>query len=155
MNRMATLLLIALAATAADAVAAETGPERALALPVVRLAVDEAGKSYFAETRLPLNMQDYSPPANPIAVHRLAGARSATFVHLPAGADEPWHPAPRRQYAVALRGEVEITAGSGEQRHFGPGDIVLLEDTYGQGHRTRVLPGEDHLALMVAVEADP
>ena len=48
-----------------------------------------------------------------------------------------WHRAPRRQYVINLSGETEIEIGDGTKRHFGPGDILLCEDTSGQGHISR------------------
>lgn len=48
-----------------------------------------------------------------------------------------WHRAPRRQYVINLSGETEIEIGDGTKRRFGPGDILLAEDTSGQGHISR------------------
>ena len=48
-----------------------------------------------------------------------------------------WHRAPRRQYVINLSGETEIEIGDGSKRRFGPGDILLAEDTSGQGHISR------------------
>ncbi len=143
------MTLALLLATAGPAAA---GDAEAPPLAVVRLAEDAGGRSYFEEATLPLSMRDYAPPAGPIAIHTLAGTRSATFVYMPGGGFEDWHPAPRRQYAVIVRGQVEVTAGTGEMRRFGPGEIVLLDDTAGQGHQTRVISEEPHLAVMVAVD---
>ena len=36
-----------------------------------------------------------------------------------------------------LAGGISITAGDGETRHIGAGEIVLVEDTTGKGHITR------------------
>ena len=48
-----------------------------------------------------------------------------------------WHRAPRRQYVINLSGKTEIEIGDGTKRRFGPGDILLAEDTSGQGHISR------------------
>jgi hypothetical protein len=48
-----------------------------------------------------------------------------------------WHPAPRRQLVINISGEVEITASDGEVRVFGPGSIMLADDTTGKGHLSR------------------
>ena len=45
-----------------------------------------------------------------------------------------WHPAPRRQYVITLSGSVDIRAGDGTVKTFGPGDVLLAEDLTGQGH---------------------
>ena len=54
-----------------------------------------------------------------------------------------WHPAPRRQYVVTLRGIGEIEASGGGKFRSGAGHMELLENTTGKGHRTRRV-GPDH-----------
>ena len=53
--------------------------------------------------------------------------------------DFDWHCAPRRQFIVLLDGEIEVEVTSGEKRRFRGGDILLVEDTTGTGHRTRAV----------------
>jgi hypothetical protein len=38
---------------------------------------------------------------------------------------------------VTLAGRAEVECGDGTKRRFGPGDIMLADDTTGQGHITR------------------
>jgi hypothetical protein len=52
-----------------------------------------------------------------------------------------FHTAPRRQFVVNLSGLVEIEVGDGSTRRLGAGDILLADDTTGQGHITRDLEG--------------
>src|SRR5215468_8213673 len=51
-----------------------------------------------------------------------------------------------------LSGTVEVTASDGEFRRFGPGSLLLLEDTHGKGHSTRVLD-EDVVMLVTQLAA--
>jgi hypothetical protein len=60
-----------------------------------------------------------------------------------------YHPAPRRQFIVNLTGAVEITASDGEVRLFGPGSIMLAEDTAGKGHLSKSVGTEERLSLFV------
>jgi hypothetical protein len=56
---------------------------------------------------------------------------SVLFVeHLP-GTEQPWemHRAPLRQLVIPLRGCFRVEASDGSSREFGPGDVVLAEDT--------------------------
>ena len=46
------------------------------------------------------------------------------------------HLAPRKQYAVVLTGSLVIQTGDGEERQFGPGQVLLMDDTMGEGHLT-------------------
>ena len=52
-----------------------------------------------------------------------------------------FHPAPQRQYIILLDGEIEIETSLGEKRRFKGGEVLLVEDTTGKGHKTRnILP---------------
>ncbi|WP_281689143.1 hypothetical protein [Pseudonocardia thermophila] len=59
------------------------------------------------------------------------------------------HVAPRRQFMVNLRGTVEIETSDGAVRRFGPGELVLVEDTTGIGHITREVGDEERLSMFV------
>ena len=50
-----------------------------------------------------------------------------------------YHHAPARQFIVLLDGQIEITSSTGEKRVFGAGEVLLVEDTTGKGHKTRNL----------------
>ena len=58
-------------------------------------------------------------------------------------------PEQARQLVVGISGRVEVTA-SGETRTFGPGDVILVEDTEGVGHSSR--SAEGFLAAFIALE---
>ncbi len=66
-----------------------------------------------------------------------------------ASAMSGWHPAPRRQFLVTLSGRIAITASDGETRRFGPGDVLLVEDTEGEGHRNEILDGSWRTLVIV------
>ncbi|UCG73899.1 MAG: cupin domain-containing protein [Chromatiales bacterium] len=149
---VAVLTCLAFNGLAADT--PESG-EPATTVRYSRMYVDDQQVSHFSDDELPLELKDYAPPANPIAVHTLENVDSATILRMPGNSFEDWHPAPRRQFAFILQGTVEVTVGDGEARRFSPGDVVLLEDTTGRGHTTRVVSDEDHVAVMVPVTAGP
>ncbi|MCZ6802584.1 MAG: cupin domain-containing protein [Proteobacteria bacterium] len=50
-----------------------------------------------------------------------------------------WHRTPVRQWVILMTGECEFEAGDGEKTTRSAGDIVLLDDTTGTGHKTKVL----------------
>jgi quercetin dioxygenase-like cupin family protein len=63
-----------------------------------------------------------------------------------------WHNAPRRQFVVLLEGKEEIEIGDGTKRQFGPGDILLVEDTTGRGHKVRIIDDQFWKHFDVALE---
>jgi len=63
--------------------------------------------------------------------------------------DWDWHCAPARQLIVLLDGAIEIEVTSGEKRAFRGGDVLLVEDTTGRGHRTRTTDGRSRRSVFV------
>lgn len=66
--------------------------------------------------------------------------------------DYDWHPAPRRQYIVLLDGEIEMEVGDGEKRRFRGGEVLLMEDTSGRGHRTRTVDGRMRRSIFITLD---
>jgi len=74
---------------------------------------------------------------------KLFPATQIGYVHMPAGYHADWHPAPRKQYVMVLRGKMEVEAGDGEKREFTAGSVLLVTDVTGRGHKTSALGDED------------
>jgi hypothetical protein len=66
--------------------------------------------------------------------------------------DLDWHPAPRRQYIINLDAGVRVTASDGESRVIGAGEVFLVEDTTGKGHRSQAVDGKPRHCIFVAVD---
>jgi hypothetical protein len=117
----------------------------------VRLHVGKDGKSHFEQVTLKLDEADYRPPAPLIFVSHAYQTDGLQFIRLPSGwAAESINP-PKKQFLICLKGHLEVTAGDGEKRTFGPGDSVLMEDVDGKGHRTRVKGPDECLAAVIPV----
>jgi hypothetical protein len=116
----------------------------------VRLYADASGVSHFEDVEVSLPPIDFAPPAPPLNVLSLFPSTACGLVAAATdwGGDVP-HPSPRRQFFCAMRGAYEITASDGTSRHFLTGSLLLLEDTTGDGHSTRVL--DDCLVFSVAL----
>jgi uncharacterized cupin superfamily protein len=78
---------------------------------------------------------------------------SVVFRETPPEYDFNWHPAPHRQYIILLDGEIEIETGMGNKRQFRGGDILLLEDTWGAGHKTRTTNGKLRRSIFIRLDA--
>jgi hypothetical protein len=108
-------------------------------LNYLRLYAGEAGVSHFAPLEIEVSPQDFAPPAPPFRASALAPASRYGFLHLPSGWVGDLHPSPLRMWAFVLSGQMEFEAGDGERHQIGPGGALLLEDTVGSGHRSRVI----------------
>ena len=63
-----------------------------------------------------------------------------------------WHTAPRRQYVIYLEGKTEIEVSDGERRLLKTGDVLLVEDTTGKGHRNHTIDDRPKRAVFVRLE---
>jgi hypothetical protein len=115
----------------------------------VRMYADEIGDSHFEDLEFEMSLVDISPPTPPLDVSASIPNTSLAFLHTPAGWYGEPHPVQGRIFLIYLAGEMEATVSDGEVRRFGPGSVVLVEDTSGKGHASRVLGNNDVLAAMV------
>jgi hypothetical protein len=124
----------------ADSFAQNNSPKIEVAPPLqyVRLYSDSLGESHFDDLELAFNLFDFAPPALPISVSQIFASDKVFVISSPPGWHGDWHPAPQRQLYFALTGELEVTVSDGEVRRFGPNTLILVEDTFGKGHISRV-----------------
>jgi hypothetical protein len=117
-----------------------------------RLYADEQGTARFEDLSLDLIQGFATPPADPLHVAQFQPAERTYWI----GAGSDWnggtpHATPRRQVLVTVRGEDEVTAGDGATRRFPVGSVLLVEDTVGTGHSTRITGGGDALVFAVGL----
>ena len=114
-------------------------------MKITRVYTDAEGESHFDD--LLIGLRD----AGPIGyLSEPFPAKEILFRRNDPGYDYDWHSAPRRQFIVLLDGAIELQVSDGERRIFHGGEILLLEDTHGRGHRTRNLePRERHSVFIV------
>ena len=116
------------------------------AFRITRVRADSSGVTHFDEVEVPL---EDSGAIGALSEPWPAG--SVVFRRNDPDYEYDWHPAPRRQLVVLLDGEIEIEVGDGEARRFRGGDVLLLEDTTGAGHRTRTVDGRSRRSLFVTL----
>lgn len=99
---------------------------------VTRIYADANGDSHFEDIYIPLQED------GPIGfLSRPQPAGTIIFRKVTGQYDYDFHNAPARQYIALMDGEIEIETSLGELRRFQPGDVLLVEDTTGKGHRSR------------------
>ena len=103
-------------------------------ITVVRIYSDTNGETHFEDIEMPLKEAGM--------VGKLSSevqVKSLIFREVAPTYDWDFHCAPQRQYIVLLDGEIEIETSLGNKRTFRAGDILLVEDTTGKGHKTKNL----------------
>ena len=115
---------------------------------VTRIYAGSDGKSHFEEVDL-----DFQPRAGSQSEGTPASnAKEAFFTRQAIGYVLDWHTAPGRQYVITLSGQGEIEVGDGSKKLFEPGDVLLAEDTTGQGHVTRVVGDQPRTMMWVPLD---
>ncbi len=120
----------------------EMAPKTAELLSYTRLYTGADDETHFEDVGVNFVYQDYSKTMPPVwfPEEGIMDAAGFHFVSMPPGWDgADWHPAPRRQFIIPLSGEMEFQVSDGEKRVFGPGDVLLVEDTSGKGHISQMV----------------
>ena len=113
---------------------------------ITRIFSDEAGDSHFEDVLIPMN-----DAGNIGALSRLFPAKGIIFREVEPSYDYDFHTAPQRQYIILLEGQIQIETSLGDIRSFGPGEILLVEDTTGKGHRTKNVKPEKRRSIFVTI----
>jgi quercetin dioxygenase-like cupin family protein len=119
-------------------------------MKVTRIYATPDGASHFDEAEVPLRH------AGAIGMlSECIAARQVLFRETAPDYDSDWHPSPQRQYVILLDGAIEVEVSDGERRRFAGGDVLLLEDIAGKGHRTRALDGRPRRSVFVTLPERP
>ena len=120
-----------------------------------RLFTDERGVSCFEDLAIELQ-PGFSAPGleEPILSAPFLACEGSFWVGAPTTwkGDTP-HPAPRRMIFVTTQGEYQVTTSDGVTRRFPVGSVLIIEDTTGAGHSTKITSAEDAIGFAVALPA--
>ena len=117
-------------------------------MKVTRVYSDGKGETHFED-------MDIRPDDFRGNIHRLSEplkASTMSFAVSSGALAESWHTAPRKQAIIILDGDVDLAVSDGGKRRFGPGHVLVLEDTTGKGHTTHSVEGKEREEVWVALE---
>lgn len=117
------------------------------AVDIVRVYTDDDGQTLFDDTSIELEPGSFNGGMS-------EAFRSSTTQIRTIGGEftMDFHVAPRRQFIINLAGTTEIEVPSGDRRTMPPGAILLVEDTTGQGHKSRKIDGDPLTCLIVRLD---
>ncbi|HEY0894978.1 MAG TPA: hypothetical protein VGE15_00365 [Sphingobacteriaceae bacterium] len=114
---------------------------------ITRVFSDESGESRFEELQVPLT------EAGPIGyLSERYEVESLIFRTVLSTYDYDFHTAPARQFIILLDGAIEIETSLGDKKSFQAGDVLLVEDVAGQGHKTRNLEPAERRSVFVTLK---
>src|SRR5690349_10399671 len=105
----------------------------------IRLFADDGGESHFEHVEIEFADREYTSSAPPLGLSSMTPAAEFGFMKVPAGWESDWHTSAARNFFAVVSGEWSVTASDGETRQFGPQSLLLVEDTTGKGHKSRVV----------------
>lgn len=105
-----------------------------MTIRLVHLYAGPDGESHFTDGTIGMTL------AGPGSEQSIAEpVQSAMFEETAAGSSLSWHNAPARQYVLTQSGTLEFETRGGERCTLRPGDVLLVADTTGGGHRWRLV----------------
>ncbi len=113
---------------------------------ITRIYSDENGESNFEAIDMPLRDDgDIRFLSDKIPIKEMV------FRKVKPDYDYDFHNAPQKQYIILLDGEIEIETSLGEKRTFKGGDILLMDDTEGKGHKTRNVQNIERRSIFITL----
>jgi hypothetical protein len=116
-------------------------------MKVTRIYSDDQGETHFADHDVELH--DRGPIgflSDPIA------ATSVIFRTNGPAYNYDWHVDPQRQFIALLDGAIEIEVSDGSRRSFRAGEILLVEDTTGKGHKSRNIEPSERRSIFIVLD---
>src|SRR4030095_2882347 len=111
----------------------------------VRLFADDSGESHFENVSVELASVEFARGIPNLFTSTSLDSTNASFFGAPGGWEADWHPSSGRHLFAVLSGMWEVTTSDGEVRTFAKGDVLLVEDTTGKGHTSRVISQEESI----------
>jgi hypothetical protein len=121
-----------------------------------RLFTDEGGASRFEDLTMDLQ-QVFSPPGLQTAIFSapFLSSEGSLWIGAPnTWNDESLHQAPRRMIQVTTQGEYQITTSEGVIRRFPVGAVLIVEDTSGAGHSSKITSAEEVIIFAIGLPAN-
>ncbi|HZG73801.1 MAG TPA: hypothetical protein VEY51_19875 [Chondromyces sp.] len=113
---------------------------------ITRVYSDFNGDSHFEDITVPLE-----EAGNIGKLSTVLPATGIVFRQVEPTYDWDFHTAPHKQYIILLDGKIEIETSLGEKRTFSGGEVLLMEDTVGKGHKTKNLMPDKRKSIFITL----
>ena len=113
---------------------------------ITRVYSDSNGDTHFEDIDTPLK-----EAGNIGRLSDVISTNGTIFREVEPSYDWSLHTAPQRQYVVLLDGGIEIETSLGVKRTFKAGEVLLVEDTTGKGHKSRNLQLQKRKSIFITL----
>jgi hypothetical protein len=117
----------------------------------VRLYTGPDGETHFEDREMETTVREFTANVPPVTLSQTFPGTGVFFLYIrvtPEFEEVEFHTAPRKMLVIQLKGVGEHEASDGTKRLFSAGDVAMLEDVTGKGHRSKYL-GEEVLYAMI------
>ena len=113
---------------------------------ITKVYSDSNGDTHFEDIEISL-----TEAGNIGKLSAVLPATGVIFREVESSYDWSFHTAPQKQYIILLDGIIEIETSLGEKRIFKAGEVLLVEDITGKGHKTRNLQPEKRKSIFITL----
>eukprot|EP00005_Dracoamoeba_jomungandri_P003113 CAMPEP_0174260762 /NCGR_PEP_ID=MMETSP0439-20130205/10468_1 /TAXON_ID=0 /ORGANISM="Stereomyxa ramosa, Strain Chinc5" /LENGTH=121 /DNA_ID=CAMNT_0015345083 /DNA_START=135 /DNA_END=500 /DNA_ORIENTATION=- len=114
---------------------------------ILRIFADDEGETHFGTKTIELeNNGDIG------SLSELIALKGCKLRHTPNTYDFEWHNAPAKQFIVNLNAAVEVEVSSGDKKVIKQGEVFLVEDVTGKGHRSKAVNNQERFSLFLPLE---
>jgi hypothetical protein len=121
-------------------------------MKIPHLYTDEAGDSRFGTVEIPLEAQNYAPPAAPFLTSQPQQSTQYFFFRVELGWAGTQHTTPDRHLVTCVTGALRFIGSAGDEYVLKAGQTMLDENTTGKGHATEVVSPEAVEGLIVRLD---
>ncbi len=117
----------------------------------VRIYTGPDGETHFEDLEMETTVREFTANVPPVTISQTFAGTGVFFVSTKVTSefeDVEFHTVPRKMLVIQVKGTSEQETSDGTKRLFYPGDVALVEDVTGKGHRSRYL-GEEVLYAMI------
>lgn len=115
---------------------------------IARVFADEAGETHLGVIELATESEHVrslaNVPTTTLTVTEMHAVRES----------RGFHPPPRRQLLIVLRGAFEVGTTGGETRRFGVGETLVVDDVDSRGHTFTDIGEDPLITVQVGIPED-
>jgi hypothetical protein len=117
----------------------------------VRIYTGPDGETHCEDLEMETTVAELTANVPPVTISQTFSGTGVFFLSTrvtPESEDLEFHTAPGKMLVIQLKGASEQETSDGTRRVFHPGDVGIVEDVTGKGHRSRYMGEEVLLALV-------
>lgn len=117
----------------------------------IRIYSDLEGETHIEDVKMETSVRELTTNVPPLTITQSFGATEVFFIRTEVTdtfQELEFHNPPRKMLVIQLKGSSEQEASDGTKRVLNTGDVMVVEDVHGKGHRSKNFGDEVLYALI-------